>query len=437
MDPVWVSEEEKRWEDLKMATAQMQRSAVNSVALPSRVVTEQQSLFLVKRLLAVSVSCIAYLRGLFPESAFGTRYIEDICVKILREDKKCPGSTQLVKWMLGCYDALGRKYLRMVVLLIYTNPDDPQTFTECYQFKFKYTASGPAMDFTSTKGASSVSVFSDIRKASVMLIRKLYILMQNLGPLSSDVCLTMKLFYYDEVTPADYHPPGFKEGTCGDMMFEGEPMYLNVGEVATPFHVLKVKVTTEKDRIESVEKTILREGETTSPEKSVKLDLNCGGEPDSPVQDDPVAADTWEKDGDGSVNIEEPSLTCQENEIVKSDENEVLKSDKNENDIVTSDENEDENSENESSQNAHAQVEESRRGNACPLFTARKTRSGRIIPYVTVNLGAKGTSSTSIARESRKTRQPVKAIQPLEIPRSQDEPVGPKRRKFSEPKDLF
>lgn len=39
---------------------------------------------------------------------------------------------------------------------------------------------------------------ADTKKASILLIRKIYVLMQNLGPLPNDVCLTMKLFYYDE-----------------------------------------------------------------------------------------------------------------------------------------------------------------------------------------------------------------------------------------------
>ncbi|KAM9294538.1 HORMA domain-containing protein 1 [Gastrophryne carolinensis] len=252
-----------------MATAQMSRSAASGVSLPNRVGTEQQSLVLVKRLLAVSVSCITYLRGLFPEYAYATRYLEDMCVKILREDKSCPGAAQMVKWLLGCYDALQRKYLRMVVLTIYTNIEDPQTVTECYQFRFKYTPGGPVMDFSSTKG-SSVSACSDVKKASILLMRKLYILMQNLGPLPSEVCVTMKLYYYDEVTPTDYQPPGFKEDTKEGMMFEGDPVHLNVGEVATPFHSLKVRVTTDKERMEHAESTILKD----APTHAVKLDMD-------------------------------------------------------------------------------------------------------------------------------------------------------------------
>uniref|UniRef100_A0A8C3JSR1 HORMA domain-containing protein n=1 Tax=Calidris pygmaea TaxID=425635 RepID=A0A8C3JSR1_9CHAR len=61
---------------------------------PNRIATEQQSVALVKRLLAISVSCITYMRGLFPESSYGTRYLDDLCLKILREDKTCLGSLE-------------------------------------------------------------------------------------------------------------------------------------------------------------------------------------------------------------------------------------------------------------------------------------------------------------------------------------------------------
>lgn len=38
----------------------------------------------------------------------------------------------------------------------------------------------------------------DTKKASVLLIRKLFLLMQNLDSLPDDVYLTMKLYYYDD-----------------------------------------------------------------------------------------------------------------------------------------------------------------------------------------------------------------------------------------------
>ncbi|XP_073423337.1 HORMA domain-containing protein 1 [Dendrobates tinctorius] len=388
-----------------MATAQMQRSAVSTVTLPNRVATEQQSMVLVKRLLAVSVSCITYLRGLFPEYAYGTRYLEDICVKILREDKSCPGSTQLVKWMLGCYDALQKKYLRMVVLALYTNVEDPQTITECYQFKFKYTSSGPVMDFTSNKG-SIVSPCTDIKKSSILLVRKLYILMQNLGPLPNDVCLTMKLFYYDEVTPLDYQPPGFKEGTSDGMMFEGEPMYLNVGEVATPFHTLKVRVTTEKDRIENIEKDILRNAEIKTPLGTTEMDVDETPEEAVSETRDKTLCDysvDLEKNDIADLKVDELNLICQEDDSMKFEETASQKSQQNVSMTAAS----------------------------TSTTDGRKTRSGRIVPDMK--------HATILEKKQnkggKKRQQPKNQTQVLELPCSQDEPTVPKRKRFSEPKD--
>ncbi|XP_013056652.3 HORMA domain-containing protein 2 isoform X1 [Anser cygnoides] len=140
-----------------MATCQLlhtrqKKSSKESVLFPNKIDTKKQSVVLVKRLLAISVSCITYLRGLFPESSYGTRYLDDLCLKILREDKSCLGSFQIVKWIQGCFDALERQYLHIAVLAIYTNPKEPETVTELYQFKFKYKKEAPQMDIISFTG---------------------------------------------------------------------------------------------------------------------------------------------------------------------------------------------------------------------------------------------------------------------------------------------
>uniref|UniRef100_A0A8C5RBY1 HORMA domain-containing protein 1 n=1 Tax=Laticauda laticaudata TaxID=8630 RepID=A0A8C5RBY1_LATLA len=220
------------------------RNGRASVAtFPTKIATEQQSLMLVKRLLAISVSCITYLRGILPESAYGTRYLDGntLSMDLRQKRRRNPAGKGTGKDVEKLEKRGGSKR------------EDGPLRRKCYQFKFKYTDKGPSMDFRSQQSQSSITC-ADTKKASILLIRKIYILMQNLGPLPDNVCLTMKLFYYDEVTPPDYQPPGFKEGDCEGMAFEGEPMYLNVGEVPTPFHMLKVKVTTEKDRMECVDK---------------------------------------------------------------------------------------------------------------------------------------------------------------------------------------
>ncbi|XP_045400915.1 HORMA domain-containing protein 1 isoform X2 [Lemur catta] len=392
-----------------MATAQLQRTSMSALAFPSKISTEQQSLVLVKRLLAVSVSCITYLRGIFPECAYGTRYLDDLCVKILREDKNCPGSTQLVKWMLGCYDALQKKYLRMVVLAVYSNPEDPQTISECYQFKFKYTTNGPAMDFISKNQSNESSMSSaDTRKASILLIRKIYVLMQNLGPLPSDVCLTMKLFYYDEVTPPDYQPPGFKDGDCERVIFEGEPMYLNVAEVPTPFHTFKVKMTTEKERMENVDSSILLPKQLKTPLQKILMDKDdLGDEQEHYINDDfdiDIKVEEQEKNL-GSSEFAEPSLVCEEDEIMRSKESPDLSI-------------------------SHSQVEQLVSKTSELDMSESRTRSGKIFQ----NTMANGNQPVK-PKENRKRSHPKSGKIVLHPFDSSSQESVSKRRKFSEPKE--
>ncbi|XP_031197775.1 HORMA domain-containing protein 2 isoform X1 [Mastomys coucha] len=253
-----------------MATAQLSHNtrtlkASKNTIFPSQITNEYESLVMVKKLFATSISCITYLRGLFPESSYRDRHLDDLSLKILREDKKCPGSLHIIKWIQGCFDALEKRYLHMAVLTLYTNPREPEKVTEVYQFKFKYTKKGTSMDFDSSSTSFESGTNSeDMKKACSLLIRQLYILMQNLGPLPNDVILTMKLHYYNSVTPHDYQPPGFKEGVNShSLLFEGEPVSLRMGSVSSGFHSMKVKVTTEATRMFDGENSVGQDDDTT------------------------------------------------------------------------------------------------------------------------------------------------------------------------------
>uniref|UniRef100_A0A8C2A8B3 HORMA domain containing 1 n=1 Tax=Cyprinus carpio TaxID=7962 RepID=A0A8C2A8B3_CYPCA len=224
-----------------MACEQKLRPVQSCQMLPDVVSTEQQSLVLVKKLLAIAISSITYLRGLFPEKAYGHKYVGELKVLILREHS-CPGAQQIVQWLQGCFDALQKRYVSLCFL------------TECYQFKIKYTENGPQMDFESKNGQIESKMACDnTQKSSILLVRKLYMLMQHLGPLPDNICLNMKLFYYDEVTPQEYQPPGFKDDDNETLIFEREPVNLTMGEVVTPFHSLRMNVTTELKRLETEE----------------------------------------------------------------------------------------------------------------------------------------------------------------------------------------
>ncbi|XP_040000456.1 zebrafish testis-expressed 38 [Xiphias gladius] len=218
----------------------------------SELKTKQESLVFVKRMMAVAVSSITYLRGIFPEDAYRSRYLEDLCIKVLREDCNTPGASKVVKWMMGCFDALEKQYLQIVFIGVYTNPGEPNCIIESYQFKFKYTENGPEMDILRNNVEMRVTL-EDTKRASVLLVRKLFLLMQNLEALPNNVYLTMKLYYYDDITPADYQPPGFKEGECDSLWFEGTAVHFKVGEVQTAFHSLRVRVSAEQGRLEKLQ----------------------------------------------------------------------------------------------------------------------------------------------------------------------------------------
>lgn len=56
-----------------------------------------------------------------------------------------------------------------------------------------------------------------------------------------------------KVTPADYQPPGFKEGECDSLWFEGMAVHFKLGEVQTAFHSLRFHVSAEQGRLEKLQ----------------------------------------------------------------------------------------------------------------------------------------------------------------------------------------
>lgn len=66
------------------------------------------------------------------------------------------------------------------------------------------------------------------------------------------------------MTPHDYQPPGFKEGVNSHfLLFEGEPVSLQMGSVSSDFHSMKLKVTTEATRMLDGENSVGQDDSTT------------------------------------------------------------------------------------------------------------------------------------------------------------------------------
>ena len=212
---------------------------------PNPTLGPQQSSVFVKKLLAIAVSNITYLRTIFPEGAFGDKKLDNMNLKVLKEDGKCPGAFQLIQWVKGCFDALDRKYLRAIVLGIYLDPTDCQTAIETYTFRFSYTET-PGIDIYRNErkiaSRSRASHGDDVKRATIKLLRSILVLTQTLDPLPNDVYMAIKLFYLDDVTPADYNPSGFEASSAGDFCFREEAFLIDAGHVETPFHDIQMRV---------------------------------------------------------------------------------------------------------------------------------------------------------------------------------------------------
>ncbi|KYO31812.1 HORMA domain-containing protein 2 isoform B [Alligator mississippiensis] len=104
--------------------------------------------------------------------------------------------------------------------------------------------------------------------------------------LPNDITLTMKLFYYNDVTPDDYQPPGFKEGSSPDnLLFDGDPVNLKVGSVSTGFHILKVRVTTENKRMRALGSNLVQEN---GPTEISHQGLDCDEEEEGNRKNNPL-----------------------------------------------------------------------------------------------------------------------------------------------------
>lgn len=237
-----------------MATSQMIRPEEDTGTwdslFPLEQVTEHQSTTFAKKLLAVAISSITYLRAIFPECAYFDKCLEDLNLKILTNCSSYPGAFQVIKWVRGCFDALEKKYLRLVTVGIYVDSNDPNSVIESYTFKFSYSTQCGVDIYRNGKKVATAHSAEKTKKETIQLLRTMIVLTQSLQPLPEKVYMTMKLLYYDEVTPPEYEPPGFKPSATDSFHFDEEPVNIKIGDVSTTFHSIKMRMKTDKQQFD-------------------------------------------------------------------------------------------------------------------------------------------------------------------------------------------
>jgi len=131
----------------------------------------------------------------------------------------------------------------LLPLGLWSNPrSSAQILEEVYEFNVTYpqrnTDGGPLLSISKDQTSIlQVSTKKEIKKATQQMMRTLLTLTQTLKPLPDDRIITMRLYYYDDVTPIDYQPPLFRDTVDVKLNFRKEdPVKINVGRVDTPYH---------------------------------------------------------------------------------------------------------------------------------------------------------------------------------------------------------
>ncbi|MEN2499547.1 MAG: HORMA domain-containing protein 1, partial [Marteilia pararefringens] len=126
---------------------------------PAQVNTRPHSVVMIKKLMAVAISNVLYLRALLPESAFSERRIDSLelpdddeknkrskgkkkaftRLKILKDDT--PASSQIIKWLKGSFEALDKNYLRKLEFSICSDISGKRCALETYCFDVEYAQS--------------------------------------------------------------------------------------------------------------------------------------------------------------------------------------------------------------------------------------------------------------------------------------------------------
>lgn len=106
---------------------------------PVKVADAKESLAVVKKLTAISISTILYNRQMFPESDYGQRTIRDQTFYILDKEARTPQARKIVTMVQSLFKPISHGYLKSVILGFCEDQNNPNEVLEAYTFHYNYT----------------------------------------------------------------------------------------------------------------------------------------------------------------------------------------------------------------------------------------------------------------------------------------------------------
>lgn len=181
----------------------------------SERITPSQSFKTVMRVLQMSISCIAFLRGFFDDDHFqDSTFVTDesnkengLRIKLLK-----PGKSQeaeiLLDWIENAIrESLEEKCLKAINLSIVLDPNNPAEIFESYCFEIGYDNEGPSVLFDNdvhVKALSLNNTVNQTRTQIYQLLKRFIVITQALPNLPEERYLSMQLLFNKDI----------KEGYC-------------------------------------------------------------------------------------------------------------------------------------------------------------------------------------------------------------------------------
>ena len=212
-----------------------------------------QSVQLIRNLLRLSLSTIAYLRNFFDDECFTDKRTSG-GLRLKSLVGKTDEAALMIDWLeKGVFDAFDKKYLRVCTIIVYDGDvEHPDRMHEAYDFAVTYDASGTAELTLSTSGQGRRQQHvcrsrDEATEQMAVAMRQLVSLTQSLPQLPSCHTISMQLQYYEDRTPSDYEPPFFR---CGDeatrraagMAGATQQVAVAIGGLATVYHNVTMRM---------------------------------------------------------------------------------------------------------------------------------------------------------------------------------------------------
>ncbi|KAK5971868.1 HORMA domain-containing protein [Trichostrongylus colubriformis] len=205
---------------------------------PEEVNTWSDSQTFISRCMYISLCHIIANRKLLPQNNFKKRNIDGSTRAYVMNSSEILGARFIQKFK-GVTEALSKKYLREIILVVSPTEDDENDAIEMYCWRVRYADDGePFAELKQADGTVMAALrfrgMQYLKKQVADLLLTIRSLCKTLGELPPGAFATMRITYTDR-TPKGYQAPGFYRSP-EDPILRSEAQEIEIGAMQTKYH---------------------------------------------------------------------------------------------------------------------------------------------------------------------------------------------------------